>query len=363
MKKLGHLIFALFALLITCAHAATFQDPLELAESVPKQTIYGSSDVRRTQQVWLDMLNNAKQSINIGGFYFFSHPHDAMAPIVKAIEHAASRGVKVRILVTSLLAKESKPTLRKLGKNKNIKTRIIQMRKLTKGILHAKYIVVDDENSFVGSPNFDWRALDQNHEIGIRIRNKRLATTIMTAFNLDWQLANTTNPNDIKKLRQKITHKNPVTETQPIHLTYNKETLTIHPAFSPEALLPNGFDEEEKQLIQLIHQAKHNIIIQVMTYSPRHATKKAYWATLDTALRDAATRGINVKMILANWVGRKPMIYFVKSLSLLPHLSIKISTLPPYQGKFIPFSRVEHCKYMVVDNNKTWIGTGNWQWG
>ncbi|HPD25181.1 MAG TPA: phospholipase D-like domain-containing protein, partial [Candidatus Marinimicrobia bacterium] len=31
-----------------------------------------------------------------------------------------------------------------------------------------------------------------------------------------------------------------------------------------------------------------------------------------------------------------------------------------YSGGYIPFARVEHCKYMVADESLCWIGTSNW---
>ncbi|MGB6974259.1 MAG: phospholipase D-like domain-containing protein [Terracidiphilus sp.] len=34
---------------------------------------------------------------------------------------------------------------------------------------------------------------------------------------------------------------------------------------------------------------------------------------------------------------------------------------PSPQG-FIPYTRVEHAKYAVADNNSLHIGTGNWEW-
>jgi len=51
----------------------------------------------------------------------------------------------------------------------------------------------------------------------------------------------------------------------------------------------------------------------------------------------------------------------IKSLSLAPGLELRISSIPVYSGGFIPYARTEHCKYMVVDGETSWIGTGNWE--
>jgi hypothetical protein len=50
----------------------------------------------------------------------------------------------------------------------------------------------------------------------------------------------------------------------------------------------------------------------------------------------------------------------LKSLSLVPGIEIGISSIPQHSSGFIPFARVEHCKYLLVDASKTWIATGNW---
>ena len=37
--------------------------------------------------------------------------------------------------------------------------------------------------------------------------------------------------------------------------------------------------------------------------------------------------------------------------------------MPEWSGGYIPFARVEHCKYVVVDSSWTWVGTSNWEPG
>ncbi len=36
-------------------------------------------------------------------------------------------------------------------------------------------------------------------------------------------------------------------------------------------------------------------------------------------------------------------------------------TIPEWSGGFIPYARVVHAKYMVVDGHSSWIGTSNWE--
>ena len=50
------------------------------------------------------------------------------------------------------------------------------------GVLHAKAVVVDDEAVFVTSANFTEAALDRNIEVGLVVRDRLLATTLVSHF-------------------------------------------------------------------------------------------------------------------------------------------------------------------------------------
>jgi hypothetical protein len=67
-------------------------------------------------------------------------------------------------------------------------------------------------------------------------------------------------------------------------------------------------------------------------------------------------------MILSNWNTRKPGIYHLKSLHVLPNIEISVSSIPEWSEGFIPYARVEHCKYMMVDQEHLWLGTRSWSW-
>ncbi|MBU2471206.1 MAG: phospholipase, partial [Bacteroidetes bacterium] len=63
----------------------------------------------------------------------------------------------------------------------------------------------------------------------------------------------------------------------------------------------------------------------------------------------------------SDWSKRKPTINFLKSLSVVPNIEVKMSTIPEWSGGFIPFARVDHRKYLLVDGKKCWLGTSNWE--
>ena len=103
--------------------------------------------------------------------------------------------------------------------------------------------------------------------------------------------------------------------------------------------------------------------IQVMTLSAiKHYGPKGWWPQIDAALRDAAARGVDVRIIVADWALGEPMQSYLKSLAVLPHITVKFTRLPPSPQGFIAYARVEHAKYAVADDDSIYIGTGNWEW-
>ncbi len=355
---------ALLAMLLSSAVLARSAPPaFQIVESVPVGTIYGQPGVPRTQAIWLDLINHAQKSIDLAAFYISNQPGAALQPVLDALIRRAAAGVKVRILLDATFMKESRAAYDLLAGKPGIDIRILPVDKLTGGVLHAKYFIVDDHVVFVGSQNWDWRALTQIHEIGAVVRSTRMAKTFTAAFDFDWQLA--ADPNLPAARRRAVQPPDfaPVTAQDPLVLQQDGAPLVISAGFSPRALMPDWLDPELPQLLRLIDGAQHTLDIQVMTLSAfKDYGPKGWWPALDSALRDAAARGVRVRIIVADWALREPMQAYLKSLALMPNISIKYSTLPEAPQGFIPYARVEHCKYAVADDRMSYIGTGNWSW-
>lgn len=335
----------------------------EIVESVPDASIYGESGVRRTQTVWLEMIRGATSSIDIAAFYIADKPGGPLVPVLDALVERARAGVKVRILVDQTFLKDNPESIDRFRALPGFEIRVLPVKTLTGGVLHAKYMVVDDTDVFVGSQNWDWRALNEIHEIGARIRNRRFAQTFDATFDFDWQLAG----DPATPGRQNVVAASlafaPVTATDPELLRVPGDSpLVSFPAFSPASLMPDWVTAEEPALVDFIGGAQHIVRIQVMTLSAlRGYGEKGWWAPIDTALRDAAARGVEVRIIVADWALHEPMQGYLKSLALMPNITVKFSRVPPSPAGFIPYARVEHAKYAVVDDRSVFIGTGNWE--
>lgn len=354
-----------FGLLATATvHAAKTSPDFQVVESVPEATIYGQPGVPRTQQVWLRMIHSARHSIDIAAFYISEKPDGPLKPVLDALAARARAGVRVRILIDQTFLKDSTPSLDRLRKVPGIEIRVLPVNKLTGGVLHAKYMVIDGRSVFVGSQNWDWRALTEIHEIGARIVDPRFAKTFDAAFDFDWRLA--ADP-DLPKAAERAMRPPafaPVTEQDPVLLhDAGGETVTAFPAFSPPAMTPHWVTPEQPALVRMIDGAQHVFRLQVMTLSAiRHYGPRGWWPAIDTALRDAAARGVQVRIIVADWALREPMQSYLKSLAALPGITVKFSHLPPSPQGFIPYARVEHAKYAIADDRSAYIGTGNWEW-
>jgi phosphatidylserine/phosphatidylglycerophosphate/cardiolipin synthase-like enzyme len=70
---------------------------------------------------------------------------------------------------------------------------------------------------------------------------------------------------------------------------------------------------------------------------------------------------VQVRLIISDWEMGTRGMKSLQDLSRVPNVEVKLGTVPEWSGGYIPFARVEHCKYAVVDSMWTWVGTSNWE--
>ena len=341
-------------LIIIMSISALWAGSIELVESIPIETTLDNKDIRNTSEVWMEMIASAEKSIDLGQFYISHKKGEALEPILDAIVLASKRGVKVRFIVDGNMYKTYPETADWLNEYENIDVNVYRLNDITGGVLHAKYFLVDDREIFLGSQNFDWRALKHIHELGLRIRNKKLVSFYKEIFELDWSLsaenANTDSILTNIELR----------EVQDVYTSRSikngKTTLT--PTASNPTIIFNQKNWDENLLLNLISSASESIKIQLLSYSPESRGKR--YDVLDNALRAAAARDVKVEMILSDWNFYSPRIDNIKALHAVPNIEIKFSTIPEASEGYIGYARVEHCKFMVIDDKEFWLGTSNW---
>lgn len=356
-RPLGRLYTALWGsclLMLSQSATARFDIPgYELVYTAPVETALQADDLRNTAQVWQQMFDAAKTRIDLGQFYVANQQGSLLDGVLQHLKAAGERGVKIRFLMEEKGIRISTPeTLEQLKAIPNLELRIIPYQRLSGGILHAKYLLVDGEQAFVGSQNFDWRALAHIHETGLRISDAGVVGQIQAIFEQDWQA------------QALLAADKPV---PPLLYQPSPETLQgNYLVASPRAYNPAGVIDSQVELPRLLATAKKRVRVQVMdyaplSYGPEHS--RPYYAVIDNALRSAAARGVQVELMVANWNTKKPDIAWLKSLAVVPNVQIKIVTIPPASSGFIPFARVIHSKIMTIDGETAWIGTSNWTGG
>ena len=340
---------SLCALWVAAALAAPPPPPVALVETAPAETTLDHADIADAKDVWPQMLASARKSLDIAQFYVSDAPGKRLGPVLKAIEAAAGRGVRVRVLVEDDFSKTYPEALERLAKVPNVSVRRYQVKPLMGGILHAKYFVVDRERAYLGSQNFDWRSLEHIQELGVQIAQPQVVQALSDVFETDWWLAS----GGDRTARVRTVEGSAF----PVQAGDAKLTLVA----DPKGWLPDESLWSLPRLVALIDSAKRDVRVQVLTYQARG--KGGRFRELEEALQRAAARGVKVELMVADWSQRPAVLEGLKALHAPPGLTVKLVTIPQWSGGFIPYARVVHAKYLVVDGRAAWIGTSNWERG
>ncbi len=142
--------------------------------------------VRRSEQVLLDVINEAKESLYIVSFVLINIPN-----VEIAIVSALSRGVNVKMLLES---EEKNGSLDFQKKIEQLVLRIPGLRvfvwprnkreEIVGGFarVHAKFAVADEKVAFLTSANLTSTALDKNIEMGVRIKGGNIPKLMSMQF-------------------------------------------------------------------------------------------------------------------------------------------------------------------------------------
>jgi phosphatidylserine/phosphatidylglycerophosphate/cardiolipin synthase-like enzyme len=326
-------------------YASPSEAPVELVESWPLETTLDHPDIRDAKNVWLDLVAHAQRSVDFAEFYASNQANSPLEHVVRSVEAAAARGVKVRWLGEEKFYKTYPETMDRLGKAPGAEVRRFDVKDVMGGVLHAKYFLVDGEQAYLGSQNFDWRSLEHIQELGVRTRVPQIVAALRDVFELDWALSR-----GAPKPKPAVTAAAFPVKTELGALTF---------VASPKDYLPDEALWDLPRMVKLIDSAKSTVRVQVLTY--RAHGRGGALPDLEEALQRAASRGVKVELIVSDWATRKSSIGGIKALHAPPNLTVKVMTIPPFSGGYVPFARVVHAKYMVIDGQSAWVGTSNWE--
>lgn len=337
---------ALAALPSASAQADTAN--IEVVQSVPVETTLAVPGLRMAQEVWLEMIQAARTQIDFEQFYVSDQAGQELAPVLDAIVQASQRGVHIRFIVDAGFYKTYPDSVNRLSTQAGIETKTVDFSNLG-GIQHAKYFVIDGQQVFEGSQNFDWRALNQIHEIGFRINDTRVASDLESVFQTDWTAG--------VSIGTPTSTAGP--ETIPAGLPTDSSLQTVA---SPDVSNPSGVPATLKALTDLMGSAKSSIRIQVMEYTTSVYGSSSHWTALDDVVRQAAARGVQVQLMV-DISDLKKAKADLQGLAKLKNVQVRLVTIPPWSGGAIPYARLIHSKYLIVDGAVSWVGSENWSEG
>ncbi len=141
------------------------------------------------EEYLLGQLTDADERIDIKQVQISDHSF----PLVDAALAAAERGVKVRLLLSSQwYAVENNEQLKeKLTTKADEDDLPVEVRLAEPGEafekIHAKGVVIDGEQAFVGSINWNNNSLRNNREVGLMLHGEEVGEYYQTVFEHDWE--------------------------------------------------------------------------------------------------------------------------------------------------------------------------------
>ena len=129
--------------------------------------------------VIMGLLREASSSIN-AALYRFNHPG-----LAQALEEAAQRGVRVRLLVDGNKYKESRTTQELLA-GAIIPFRLAFGRQGRGSKMHHKFVILDQKTVLTGSYNWTLESEDENHENLLILKDTQPVEDYTREFEALW---------------------------------------------------------------------------------------------------------------------------------------------------------------------------------
>ncbi|KAM6307784.1 LOW QUALITY PROTEIN: 5'-3' exonuclease PLD3 [Podargus strigoides] len=371
-----------------------------LVESIPEGMTFSASSVLNpsTFSTWMNLLGTVTRSLDIASFYWTmtnedTQTHEPSAAqgeqILEELLQLSQRGVAVRIAVSHPSAKSPLNDLQALEQS-GAAVRTVDMPRLTGGVLHTKFWLVDGTHLYVGSANMDWRSLTQVKELGAAVYNcSCLAEDLGKIFEAYWGLGV---PGASIPVPWPANYSTSFNMETPLELKLNNTDAAVYFSSSPPALCASGRTQDLDALLNVIDAAEDFVDIAVMSYLPTtefsHPPKvrvllcqlwrggtagvllslPRFWPAIDNRLRKAVfERHVKVRLLAGCWRHSKVTMFpFLKSLAAVAdnrtHYSVEVRLfmVPASAAQArIPYARVNHNKYMVTEK-AAYIGTSNW---
>ncbi|XP_029316039.1 phospholipase D4 isoform X1 [Cottoperca gobio] len=356
---------------------STEQCRMVLVESIPQHVKFKANVTFGIplEKAWKDLISMATDQVDVSSFYWTLTGEDINInsssditgrDILKELEELPSRNVSVRV-VTSVPTVRTNSTDLKILKQKGVQVRKVNFGRLTRGVLHSKLWIVDRTHVFIGSANMDWRALTQVKELGVVVYDcPSLAKDLHKIFQSYWVMGES---NSSLPQPWPAEYDTAINKDHPLLVKTGNVSSRMYLTGSPPSFCPPSRTQDLEAILSIISEAQHYVDVAVMEYFPttRFERPQRYWPFIDDAIRTAAfERRVRIRMLISCGRDSDPsMLLFLQSLASMdsPHhdisIQIKLYIVPVGNQSDIPYSRVNHNKYMVTDK-VAYIGTSNW---
>ncbi|CAN8177079.1 unnamed protein product [Coccothraustes coccothraustes] len=329
-----------------------------------------------TFQAWQGLLAGATRSVDIASFYWTltnndTRTHEPSAQqgeqILAALRQLPARGVAVRVAVSAPSPTAPLDDLRALERS-GAAVRAVDLPRLTGGVLHTKFWLVDGVHLYIGSANMDWRALTQVKELGVAIYNcSCLAKDLGKIFEAYWSLGV---PDASIPAPWPDNFSTSINLQTPLEMTLNDTAAAVYFSSSPPPLCAAGRTPDLEALLAAIDGAEASVAVAVMSYvaGTEFSRPRRFWPAVDERLRRAVVeRGVRLRLLAGCWPhSPRAMFPFLRSLAALADnrtgygVEVRLFLVPASAAQSrIPFARVSHTKYMVTDK-AAYVGTSNW---
>ncbi|KAM6202708.1 5'-3' exonuclease PLD4 [Rhynchocyon petersi] len=348
---------------------------LDLVESIPQDLSLSGPAAQPLAQAWLQLLDNAQESVHVASYYWSltgadTGIHDSSSQLGEAVlqklQQLLDKNISVAVAISSPTLVMKSTDLQVLAA-RGAQVRHVPMGRLTGGILHSKFWVVDGRHVYLGSANMDWRSLTQVKELGAVVYHcSQLAQDLDKTFLTYWTLGT---PEAFIPQTWPHNFSSHINRFQPFRGHFQGVPTTAYFSASPPPLCPHGRTRDLDALLTVMGQARQFLYASVMEFFPttRFSHTPRYWPVLDNALRAAAfNRGVHVRLLVSCWPNTDPSMFpYLRSLQALSRpsagifMDVKVFIVPMGNHSSIPFSRVNHSKFMVTER-AAYVGTSNW---
>ncbi|RCN49818.1 phospholipase D domain protein [Ancylostoma caninum] len=366
-----------------------------ICETIPAGVTFNSSYpvFNKTTDCWMRLMNEAQKEIVIGSYYWSllvqntgdNYTVDTTNTsgdgqlIYDTLLKTAQRGVDVKIAQTYKDGGYPETTDLATKSNGRIKVRSLDFTQwYPGGIFHTKSWAVDGKHLYVGSANFDWRALTQVRELGLAVFNcPCLANDLGRLLEIYWEMGA---PGAKIPKSWPASLSTPAYHERPTSVPQEKGDQAVYFSASPPGFQSCGREDDLDAMVKLIDEAQVSLDMAVMNYAPCSLYLKPlnkWYGRLDEAIRRAAfDRQVKIRFLFSRWRYTAAKYYsYLHSLAdissqlqcVYKHgkcskkgsIDIRIIQVPDMQYGGIPYSRVYHNKYFVTEK-AAYIGTSNW---